>query len=352
MKKIDLEPPGAQPRILPFSQVLYKTGIPLPYFIPQNKKNHFFYENELSSLIPRLKVKVHSDLEQCYNLWNHFSTNESLYDLWDFRYAWYQVYEYKPFFYTIYEGKNPLASLPLWFNHDAGRYEFFGGWWSEDNTFFAKDERFIDFLFEIVPTPVSLEGIKLTFNREGKKINSFLVEDDKKSIINTRTYKSIEDYMGELKKKYRYNLKADHKRIQEQKPQIKEFEMCGFDKFHNIIDLNKKRFNGHSYFNNIDSMKGYEFVFKNAKSYTYKTIEVDIDGVKAAADLIIQYNKQYYTPIGANNVDEFSGIGYFMHYYELEDAIKNQAEIVDCSQIDYGWKHRYFDQMSMYKIEK
>ncbi len=351
MKKIDLEPPGDEQKLLQFSHGLYQSGIPLPYFIPKTEKNHYYYQNGLSNIIPRLKVKVHSDIENCYNLWEGFTQNESLYDLWDYRYAWYEAYEYKPYFYTIYEDKEPLAMLPLWFNHDSNEYEFFGGWWSEDNTFFVSDERFIDLLYEIIPEKSTLTSIKMSPTLADRKIFSMLQEDAHKSILDTSKFNDMEDYMSILKKKYRYNLKADYKRIADQNPVVTEYENCDPSLFSKIVNLNVKRFSGESYFTNHNVARGYENIMKRADLYSYKIIEVKVGEKIAAVDLIIEFKDNYYMPIGANNIEEFKGIGYYMLYHEVQDAIKNGRKVVDCSQVDYGWKHRYFEQKPYYYLE-
>src|SRR5438477_13194566 len=97
MKNIDFEPPG------------FNQKISLLNLIPNISANRYFYANGLAKWIPRLTLKVHSELEDCYLLWEKFSPKQSIFDLWDFRFAWYEGYGYKPYFYTIYEGKKPLA---------------------------------------------------------------------------------------------------------------------------------------------------------------------------------------------------------------------------------------------------
>ena len=97
MEIIDFSQPKSNEIETEFLQTLHNAGIPLPYFIPKTKKNHYFYKNGLSHIIPRLKVKVHSEIEECYELWEKFSTKKTLFDLWDLRYAWYKGYKCKPF---------------------------------------------------------------------------------------------------------------------------------------------------------------------------------------------------------------------------------------------------------------
>ena len=89
MKKINLEPPGAY------------VESPLNFLIPKIKSNSYFYSNGHANLIERLRLKVHSEIETCHLLWEKFSKKNSLFDLWDFRYAWHEGYNYKTYcFFT------------------------------------------------------------------------------------------------------------------------------------------------------------------------------------------------------------------------------------------------------------
>jgi len=48
-----------------------------------------------------LTFRVETNLEKCRLLWNEFSPNESLFDLWDFRLAFWRGYQYQPYFITL-----------------------------------------------------------------------------------------------------------------------------------------------------------------------------------------------------------------------------------------------------------
>ena len=120
MKNLITEPPG---------EIQIQ---PLFNLIPNIRSNKYFYENGLAKFIRRLKLKVHSDIEECYLLWEKFSPKKSLFDLWDFRLAWHQGYNYKPYFYTLYDGKEQLGVLPLYYSKGCRRYEWFGTNWMED----------------------------------------------------------------------------------------------------------------------------------------------------------------------------------------------------------------------------
>lgn len=331
--------------------------IPLDILIPKNSANSYFYQNGLSRVIPRLTLKVNSDIETCYELWTQFSNNETFFDLWDVRYAWFKGYEIDPLFYTLYEGDKPLTVLPIWHDPIEKRYEWFGSWWMEDNRIFTRDERFFDLVFEVAPKPIFLNSIKLPHKNNNDNYNRYLgllQADDPKNIKDINSFKSPDDYLATLQKKHRYNLKADYKRIQQLNPRVIITEGESERAFAALISMNKERFNGKERDRSDFYEDGGEDVIrntiKNRGLYKTKFIEVHIEGKIAAVDLVAQYRGVYYLIVGGNKLLQYGGIGNYMLYLEIEDAIRDRSSQIDCFQIDYGWKHRYFDQTPAYKF--
>ncbi len=345
------EPPGKK-SLRQNEETNYK--IPLPLLIPYTAENKIFYENGLAKFIQRLKLKVHSKTDECFLLWEKFSKKESLFDLWDFRYSWFQGYQYTPCFYTIYEGKNPLALLPLWFDKEDGRYEWFGSEWMEDNYFFTKDTKFISLLLKLIPQKLFLNAIDQIPGDLSSEVIS--KQDDDKYIKIIKNFKNVEDCLKTIPKKYRYNLKKDYLRICDYNPRIEFVTQISDDlnEFEEFKKLSIGRFsskNGSDLVNN-ERVEAFKAFIKNRGVYQIKFIKVYIQNRLAASDLILMYNKTYYTPRSSCDIDRFSGIGNFMFYLEFEDAIKNGFEKIDCLQVDYGYKHRYFEGVKKYIIEK
>lgn len=326
--------------------------IPVPALVLHTDANKIFYKNGLAKFIHRLKLRVHSKISECFLLWEKFGRKESLFDLWDFRFSWYQGYGYTPYFYTIYEGKNPLALLPLWYDLEKKRHEWFGSDWMEDNQFFVKDPHLIELILAVAPQPLwlnTIDGLPELLNK------AEFEKDDDKFIGRIGNLKNINQYLLTLEKKHRYNLKRDFLHITGYyNPQIEIVEKPDFSEFENIIRLSKNRFNG-TLKNETDLANGkrintYSHILKNSGIYRVKFVKVLIQGILAAIDLIITYKERYYTLKGANDLERFPGIGNFMVYFELEDAIKNQFNLIDCLQIDYGWKHKYFEGKKVFKF--
>lgn len=357
MEILDTEPPGNTNKNLSKSVSLNGSSIPLLHYIPKTRKNHFFYKNGLSKLIPRLTVKVHSNIEDCFNLWEKFSPNKSLFDLWDFRFAWYQGYGYKPYFYTVYERQKPLGVLPLWYNEFRKKYQWFGSDWMEDNTFFVEDEKFIDVLFQIAPSPIHLNAIDMNGDDWNERsFHSLLKKDDPKNLKNIENVSSMDDLLYTLNKKDRYNLKSDYFRIMRMNPKVKITRKKSLPKMNKMIKMNIERFSkdptDESDLVDPERRKTYQQMVKNAGVYDVKFVEVTIQNHLAAIDFIITYKDTYYTMKGSNDLNRFNGIGNFMVYTEFDDAIKEGYDLVDCLQMDNGWKHRFFTQKELYIVEK
>jgi hypothetical protein len=335
MRKSDDEPPE----------------VSLLQYIPQTSENRYFYENGLSKIIPKLKVRVHSDIETCYYLWDLFSPKESLFDLWDFRDAWYKGYGYTPFFYTLYEGKKCLGTLPLWFNSVKKEYQWFGSDWMEDNTFFTVDEKLIPLLIAIAPPSTYINALDINKESLGK-YKASIKEDCPKNIKDLTKFKNINDYLMTLTKKERHHLRSDSQKIENYEPSVIINDTNNLGNLIDLIKLNVTRFSGEDSSDFIDEkrVRTFEAIVKNSGIYQTKFVRVEIQGYLAAIDLIITYKEKYYTPKGGNDIARFSGVGNYMVYIEFEDAINNGFTFFDNLQVDYGWKHWYFDQKSLYEI--
>lgn len=323
--------------------------------IPKTPENKHLFRNGVSKLIPRLTLKVHSRLEECFYLWEKFSPKKTLFDLWDFRFAWSDGLKNKPYFYTLYEGKKPLGVLPLSYDNEDKRFEWFGCEWLENHKFFVEDKEIIDLLLTIAPSPLHLNSIAV-YDEVHKLTKYGKVSDDPddRNVKDISEVSSLDQLLSTFKKKSRYNLKYDHRRLMSMGVKIEMSETKDLTNFEELLKMNMRRFNG------IDRdiswvekfQEAFRLIIKNANKYTFKYIKVSSPTGTASIDMIITYRDTYYPFTGSNNVAQFNGIGNFMTYIEFEDAINSGFKLVDILQEDHGWKHRYFDQIPLYVFEK
>lgn len=334
-------------------------AIPLTHLLPDTNANKHFYKNGLSKLIPRLTIKVHSDLEKCYSLWDAFSPRTSLFDAWDMRYSFYQAFEHKPYFYTLYEGKKALGVMPLWFNRTEQRYEFFGGWWVEGNSFFVSDDHLVDFFLATLPTPMTLWSLRADQPFERMQVfGSVDLDNEPNFYKNIEGIQSIDSLLKEYKKKDRHHLKTDYLRMKNYGVRLEVIEQDKQEQLsvlETLFAMNIKRFASEkekSVFEQEEYKTTFRQIVRNAGVYDVKFLVAKIQNHIAAVDMIITYNDIYYQFQGVNDTSRFNGIGNYMVYVELEDAINHRYKMIDCLQEDHTWKHRFFEKADRFIFSK
>ena len=287
-----------------------------------------------------LLFRVETDLSECQLLWEEFSPNESLFDLWDFRLAFWQGYQYQPYFITLsFQGK-VISILPLWFDKEDDQYTWFGGSWHDENIFFTKSTKTIPLLLKLIPSKTRLFCIR---SQEGiTDQGSFLEADEEKYILDLKNFSSLDDFWGILKKKKRYNLKRDWRRIQALKPKI---VIDDFSHLENLFKLNINRFDGmilgdnKSSFLTKEKQKTFKEIINLAKDYQVRMISTMINQKVVAVDLVALYQQTYYCLAGGCDVGNYSGLGSFANLQLIKDAIElENVDLIDFLQGDVNWK--------------
>jgi hypothetical protein len=311
-----------------------------------------YNENSYSLLLRTLRIEIISDINSCFELWKSFSPSKTLFDTWEFRLAFHKAYQYKPYFLLLKNHSEELALLPLWYEDEKKEYFWFGSDWQEEVRFFSKDPNYVPLLLFLAPSPLSLNAISRDSVRLLKNKIKF-EEDEPKYVLNLEGFRNHEDYLMTLKKKTRYNLRKDRRKIERQNPKI---TINDFSDFEHLVNLSKERFEQKGQKTDWEDPKRLEAfrqVIKLAgRSYKVRMITVLIDNQIAGVDLIALLNNCYYTLICGYNVRDFSGIGNFVNLFEIDDAIRLGMKKIDFLQNSHGWKGKFFDSVPLFKYEK
>ena len=293
-----------------------------------------------------LKLKVETGIRRCRQLWQKFSPYNSLFDTWDFRYAFWRGYHHQPYFLTILFKNDPVACLPLWYEEDKKEFRWFGSWWQEDNTFFATEQSLIPIMLKLCPKPTVLNAI-LCSPQTANKYKFTL--DDPKYILHLKGLNSADDFLTRFRKKKRYNLKRDWKRILAQNPKTIINRLSDLK---HLIRLSNKRF--HSKGEDTDwedsgRVKTFEAAIKYAHEYQVRMITTEIGGKIAGVDLVLIFKNTYYAPKCGYDVENFPGIGNYTNLLEINDAISLGMEKMDFLEISYGWKEKLLEEVPLYQ---
>lgn len=301
-------------------------------------------------------IKIEKDEAQCKIVWNTFTPNTSLFHIWDYRIAHNHPYHFPLLFITIYHKQKVVALIPLWNNTDEKRYEWFGGEFPEDNLFFTSQPQLIPFILEILPSPIKLTAI-LPSSLD-PSIHYKFTADEEKYTIDINHYPSFENLLSSYKKKYRYNLIYDYKRIQALNPEILRIDTVKeYTYYMDILkEFSRARFHGEGDFKSIfsDDREVQTFIqqFKNQGIYKLWMQVIKIQNKVAVIDIMASYKNQYYMLSGANDIWSFPGVGFYANYIEMKDAFDQKSVLLDALQGDCGWKRHYFAPQTLLKFEK
>lgn len=338
------EPPDTTNLKLNYSLASLLTILKSDYFSPH------LINNDIKKHLPRFHLTVHSKIEECFYLWEKFSQKDSLFQLWEFRYCWFLGYKYTPFFYTIYEKNKPLACLPLWYNSDEKRYEWFGGYWPEDNYFFVIDEKLIPLLLLVSPRPLFLNAI---LPEKIKEKNNYYQQDECKYILPIKGKKTIDEILSFIPKKHRHHLRYYYFQFLKYQPKIEIGNGDQSDKIHILKELSfldHERKNISSY-RDIRRIETFRQIYKNQGRYKILTAFVYVQNRPIVYDIIGVYKNNFYVLTGASDLYRFPGSGVFITYVELEKASQLNMDLIDYMQEDYNWKHKYCQKKPLLKIE-
>ncbi len=298
-----------------------------------------------------IRIETFSDIEKCKELWKELAQPKTLFDTWEFRYAFYLAYRFVPYFLVLKSATEKLALLPLWYDSEKKQYVWFGSSWQEEVRFFSKDPKLIPLLLSNAPSPLFLNAI----SSESATLGGGLVKfenDESKYILNISCFSNHEDYLMTLKKSDRHSLRKDRRRIESQGSRI---VIDDFKDFNQLVALAKKRFAGRGgadwedprrvdVFNQVMSLSGV--------SYKARMISIKIGEKIAGVDLICLFNDTYFTVKCGYDVAGFPGIGNYMNLVEIDDALKLGMKKIDFLQNNYTWKSRWFESIPLFKYEK
>jgi len=309
-------------------------------------------KKEIGSFLISENIEIVSDISHCFQLWQEFSPQKTLFDTWEFRLAFYLGYGYKLYFLLLKNKNENLALLPLWYDLDRKKYFWFGSDWQEEVSFFSKDPSFIPILLSIAPSPLYINSINEE-SVEPLKSEVKFKKDESKYILNLNGFRNHEDYLMTLKKNTRRNLRKDRNRILRQNPEI---IINNFSDFKYLVKLSKERFNQKGEKTDWEDKRRIETFLRviqlAGKSYQARMITIKVGNEIAGVDLVCLHNNTYFALKCGYDVKNFPGIGNFMNLFEIDDAIRLGMKKIDFLQNSYQWKDRYFQAVPLFYYQK
>ncbi len=292
-----------------------------------------------------LNFKTITEKKECRELWEAFSPNQVLWDLWDFR-SCFHADNFSFNFIVGFDGKNKMGILPLVFDSNEKYYTYFGEEFPEQNRFLLKDKKNIGLFLEQCPENTSIIYIS---SEEAKYYE--LKPDGKRYFLGLAKHgNSFENYLKSFTKKHRKNLNYDLKKLKDTGYALEHNNLKDFER---LVELNKLKFGAESNYSSESFVSGMSSLIHSAlRMGALDMISIKISSKAEAVGLGVFYNKVYYV-LGSGRNAEIKNLGKLMVAEQIKSAIANKCSEVDFLSTEANWKELWnLDSEQMYKFEK
>jgi CelD/BcsL family acetyltransferase involved in cellulose biosynthesis len=302
-----------------------------------------------------LEFKVITDLATARQLWSELSPGESVFDLWDFRYCFYQYEPYPLYFIAAYEtsgeGQTELVGLMPLDRHPEHGYEFLAEDACEESRPLVRSGRedLIPLLYEQVPAPAKFFDIS-----GNDSYTMALPLEDYKYTVSLEGWRDFNDFLtARLSPKKRRNIKQELRELEnnsdgEDSGRL-EIVWNNTPDIEDLFELNVENFGEDSYLNQ-HGRQGWRGLLDT--DLNCQLVAVKKAGRTVAASLAIYYNHTYYYLI--NGVTHnINNLGKYLNKINIERAISLGAKFFDAGLGDCNWKEAWhFDRVPQYKFIK
>jgi len=302
-----------------------------------------------------MKISIVDNINQCEKLWNQFSTNTRVWDLWKTNFALYNPEDHVLYFIFL-ESENESGLLPLWCDKHYKKYYFFGGNYPENRNLWIPPKFFPD-LWENLPEPTALiditdESFQAITNSLPEYKDLFIEKDFSYSLDLTIFNGDINEYLKTFSRKHRKNLLYD----------IRKLLSLGYgvrwennnDKSEKLIELNKERFLEESDFNDNEVLKDFNaFTKLFSEDGILKTSIVELSDEIIGVEMGFFHEDTYYLLNGGFNPTH-KNIGKWMILEHIKKALELGAIKMDFLVGDSsGWKKLWnLSETPVYTLRK
>ena len=292
-----------------------------------------------------MEIKIHKSISECGALWQTFSPNRRLFDIWDFRLCFYNRNEQLPYFISGKEKGKVIGAIPLSFNKKTNQYNYFGGWFPERNNFLVNDKTKLSNLLEQCPYNTTIEGID-----PNEKTYCNFLDDEYTYFIDLSKYGyDFDKYFASFDKKKQKNFKRELKKMPKHKVYYNRLR-----DFNRMVELNIRQFDEDSIYNSKELKNSIKKMLMLAnKKGMLEMISVEVNRKVEAVDIGVLFGKWYHVITGSSNNEKISNIGKLMTFLDIKNAISKKARYVDFLASSGYWKNQWnFQSEMLFKFMK
>jgi len=295
-----------------------------------------------------LTIRKVTDIRKAESVWRALSPQETVFDDWDFRCAFYKHEPYPLGFFVAEEtsasGQKELVGLMPLQLHPQHGWEFFAEDPSEENRPFVRPgyEQIIPQLYAAIPAPAKCFDIAgeddFTKNLPLEDYVYFLPLDD---------WADFNDYLrARLSSKKQRNFRSDLRKLEPFKPTVRWNEPSDLEE---VFRLNTQKF-ADSYLGADHERAGWRGLL--GAGLNCQIVSVNLAGAVKAASFSIVYKDTYFYLINGLETG-VPGLGKYLNQVNIERAISLGAKFFDAGLGDCNWKEAWhFERRPQYNFIK
>jgi len=295
-----------------------------------------------------LEIRVITKLPEAEQAWRALSPQETIFDDWDFRYAFYKFEPYPLEFYAAYEVINKqqetlVGLMPLQINSEHGR-EFFSEPDCEENRPFIKKgyEQIIPDLY------AAINGSTKCYDITGSDdFTTTLPLEDYVYILPLGDLNDFNDFLSQrLSAKKKRNIRQEMHAVEKLNPEI---IWNNFSDLGALFSLNIEKFKEESY---LDAKGQRGWLELLNLPFNFHFLVIKIKNKIVAASLSIFYKQTYYYLINGASA-EYPNVSKYLNKVNIEKAISLGASLFDAGLGDCNWKAAWhFNSVPQYFFKK
>ncbi|MFA5828852.1 MAG: GNAT family N-acetyltransferase [Candidatus Shapirobacteria bacterium] len=287
-----------------------------------------------------ITYQVVQGIDVCHKLWQKYSSNLHLSQLWNYRLCFHRGYQSQPHFIVAYEDSIPLGFIPLEFYPENDVYQLFGGGdWNEKLDLYMGQkisDKDLSQMVKLIP-----QNHKVIFLSPDSK---FIKPFEPTYYISLKDFPTPESLLANMDKKHRKNLRLEFNKIDQNKVDLKFGDTDIID---SIVKFNQERFGQESSFGS----PGFDTTFKLLLSEAslidiIKTISIYINGHLEAAAVCANYHQTFTYLQGGSN-PHINNLGKYLNYQVIKMGYDQKPTIIDLLSDDCGWKTHWRSAVGM-----
>lgn len=300
-----------------------------------------------------MDYKVIENFDEGLKYFEKFNVKDCLWDLTEVSLSQFDEKYHKIYFIVLIDNEIEVGLVPLVFDINENKYYYFCGFHPENRKFLF-EPKYFKYLYDILPTPVSLIDFNTINCKEmvnEDEFEKYFNDKDKHYFLDLKNIDySFDKFLERFTSKHKKNLKYDLKKVEEKNYTYLWEKLENYDY---LVKFNTARFGKESDYDDSDFVAKSKALFDVLDSFgNIQTLFVKDQDKVIGIEIGVIHNNIYYVINGGYD-RSYKNLGKMIMYKHIMNAIKYKCIKIDFLVGDGGWKELWnLDYEYYYTLRK